>query len=67
MLFLHALNDTVADLSNAIRLHTWSGRKATLRVFPSGDHNSLLLLNREEYFGFLERFLRGTGIPHHAT
>ncbi len=57
-LVLHTLLDGLVDVDNARRLARWAGSPVTLRVFPEGDHNSILAENGPEYFTALGDFLR---------
>jgi alpha-beta hydrolase superfamily lysophospholipase len=58
VLVLHAKEDTMIDSSHAIRNASYA-RRATLRLLPEGDHNSIFEDNREEYLAALSEFLLG--------
>ena len=51
VLILHTENDGPIDISHAERNYKWAGgaNKRLLR-FQRGNHNSILVLNRDEYF-----------------
>src|SRR5262245_61325383 len=49
-LVLHTEHDQLLGRSHAERLHAWaSGKEKRLVVFPSGNHNTILLANYQEY------------------
>ena len=58
-LLLHTRVDGLVDVSHAQRLERWAGGPTTLRIFESGNHNSILGENWDQYLadvaGFLER------------
>ncbi len=58
-LLLHTRVDGLVDVSHAERLARWAGGPATLRIFESGNHNSILAENWDQYLtevtGFLGR------------
>lgn len=58
-LLLHTRVDGLVDVSHAERLARWTAGPSTLRIFESGDHNSILGENWDEYLaevaGFLDR------------
>jgi alpha-beta hydrolase superfamily lysophospholipase len=58
VLVLHAKEDTMVDSSHAMRNASYA-RRATLRLLPEGDHNSIFEDNREEYLATLAEFLMG--------
>ena len=55
---LHAKDDSMVDSSHAVRNASYA-RRATLRLLPEGDHNSIFEDNREEYLAALSKFLKG--------
>jgi pimeloyl-ACP methyl ester carboxylesterase len=57
VLLLHSRHDGLVDASHAERLASWAGGQARLRIFESGDHNSILAENTVAYLGEVERFL----------
>jgi len=57
VLILHAQNDGLVDVSHGQRLYDWSGGKKTLKIFPHGNHNDIMIVNAREYFSFLLQFL----------
>jgi pimeloyl-ACP methyl ester carboxylesterase len=58
VLVLHAKEDTMVDCSHAMRNASYA-RRATLRLLPEGDHNSIFDDNPEEYLAALSEFLDG--------
>lgn len=56
-LLLHTRFDDLVDVSHAQRLARWAGGPSTLRVFESGDHNSILGENWDEYLALVAEFL----------
>jgi pimeloyl-ACP methyl ester carboxylesterase len=63
VLILHAHHDTLVGVDNAHRLHGWAAGACRLKVFPQGDHNTLLWLNEEEYFDEIRAFVGGLDPP----
>jgi len=57
VLVMHTRHDGLVDVSHGERLAAWAGGPATLRVFETGDHNSILCENQEAYLSLLEAFL----------
>ncbi len=51
VLIMHTANDGLVDVRHAEELYgaTTSADK-TIRIFPRGDHNSIMMMNGEEYF-----------------
>jgi pimeloyl-ACP methyl ester carboxylesterase len=63
LLVLHTEHDGMLDRSQAERLHAWGGgADKELVVFPHGNHNSILLANRDAYLEVLGAFLRRVGL-----
>ena len=60
VLVLHAKDDTMVDSSHAVR-NAGYAKRATLRLLPEGDHNSIFDENREEYLAAVAQFLKGIG------
>jgi pimeloyl-ACP methyl ester carboxylesterase len=56
-LLLHTRFDGLVDVSHAQRLARWAGGERTLCVFPTGDHNSILWDNHDEYLTEVATFL----------
>ena len=59
LLVMHTRFDGLLDLSHARRLHAWAPGPKKLEVFDQGDHNSIMLFNREEYFQLVRDFISG--------
>jgi alpha-beta hydrolase superfamily lysophospholipase len=57
VLVLHAKEDTMVDSSHAVRNASYA-KRATLRLLPEGDHNSIFDENREEYLAAVAQFLK---------
>jgi alpha-beta hydrolase superfamily lysophospholipase len=62
VLVLHAEHDSMVDASHAVR-NAGYAKRATLRLLPEGDHNSIFDENREEYLATLAAFLKGIKNP----
>ncbi len=58
LLLLHCKYDGLVDVSHADRLRSWAGGPVTTRIFPKGDHNSILHVNSHAYFKEIYGFLR---------
>lgn len=58
LLVMHTEHDGLVDISHAERNYHWaaSSQKRLLR-FPFGNHNSIMGVNREEYFAALREFV----------
>ncbi len=57
LLILHTENDQIVPARNAGDLYDWADPKyTTLKVFPQGDHNSIFLINQNEYFQVMGEF-----------
>ncbi|MBW2278950.1 MAG: alpha/beta hydrolase [Deltaproteobacteria bacterium] len=62
LLVMHAADDSLLDVSNGERLAVWGPQGRTeLLVFPSGDHNAIMLANMQEYWAAIDRLLAGVG------
>lgn len=48
VLVLHTVNDGMVEKQHAERLAEWAGPRATLVLFPLGNHNTIHALNSEE-------------------
>ncbi len=57
VLILHALGDTLVDVSHARRNYAWAGGPKQLVLFERGDHNSILAANQTQYFQAIGQFL----------
>src|SRR6185295_17830976 len=57
VLVLHAEHDSMVDFSHAVR-NAGYARRATLRLLPEGDHNSVFEDNRQEYLAALAEFFK---------
>lgn len=57
LLVMHAVHDDLVPVDNAERLASWASGPVTTRLFPRGDHNSILHENADEYFDAVGRFL----------
>ncbi|MDQ6735102.1 MAG: alpha/beta hydrolase [Nitrospirota bacterium] len=62
VLVLHTENDSMVDSSHAVRNARYA-KRATLRLLPEGDHNSIFDENREAYLAALATFLKGIENP----
>ncbi len=57
LLVLHAQHDDLVEVEHGEQLYDWGNKPKTLKVFPLGDHNSILFANTEEYFALIARFV----------
>lgn len=58
ILILHTENDGIVPSQNARMLYEWAGpERATLNIFPMGDHNTIFYYNGEEYLELLKKFV----------
>lgn len=60
-LVMHTRNDDLLPVSHAVRLHRWANQPKELVIFERGDHNNIMEVNREAYFGRLGELLRAIG------
>jgi len=56
-LILHTLHDGLIDVSHAERLADWCGGPTRLKIFPDGNHNTIMFDNGRQYFALLNEFL----------
>lgn len=57
-LVLHAMNDDIVPVSHGELFHVWANEPKELVNFERGDHNNIREVNRERYYGHLEKFIR---------
>ncbi len=57
LLVIHSRHDGLVDLHHGEQLYAWGGPRKTLKIFPHGDHNSILFANFEEYFAEVGDFV----------
>jgi pimeloyl-ACP methyl ester carboxylesterase len=56
-LVMHTRNDDIVPHTHALRLHAWAGEPRELVIFPRGDHNNIMEVNREQYLAHLARLV----------
>jgi pimeloyl-ACP methyl ester carboxylesterase len=61
VLIMHTRNDDLVSVSHAERLYAWGGGEKRLLLFERGDHNTILGVNREEYFSAVGEFITRIG------
>ncbi len=60
LLILHTANDGLVDVEHAEKLFAWAATPdKKIEIFPMGDHNSIMMVNADAYFGLIGEFLRG--------
>ena len=60
LLVLHTANDGLVDVEHAKKLFAWATTlDKKIEIFPRGDHNSIMMVNADAYFGLVGEFLRG--------
>jgi hypothetical protein len=57
LLVMHAQHDDLVEVGHGEQLYAWGNEPKTLKIFPLGDHNSILFANLEEYFAQIARFV----------
>lgn len=58
ILIMHTANDGLVDVEHAEKLFEWAnGPDKKMEIFPRGDHNSIMMVNAEAYFGLVGNFL----------
>ncbi len=58
MLIIHTEGDNIVPSGNARDLCEWAGEdKAELKIFPEGDHNTILVYNLDEYMELVKKFM----------
>ena len=57
VLVMHTQNDGLVDAGHGQRLYDWAGGPKTLKIFPDGNHNDIMLVNAREYFGLVGEFI----------
>ena len=59
VLIMHTAHDGLVDVSHAERLYAWAqSSDKKLEIFSRGDHNSIMMVNAEAYFGLVGDFLK---------
>jgi len=56
-LVMHTRHDGLVDLTHGERLYQWTAQPKTLKIFERGNHNSILMVNQQEYFQTVQDFL----------
>lgn len=59
LLVLHSQHDGLVELYHGEQLFAWGNEPKRLKVFPHGEHNSILFVNFEEYFALVAEFIDG--------
>jgi pimeloyl-ACP methyl ester carboxylesterase len=59
VLVMHARDDSLVPVDNAQRLAEWAAAPCRLRVFESGDHNAIQLVNWSAYWQEVRAFVDG--------
>jgi len=57
VLILHAQRDHLVEVNHAHHLADWAGGRATLQIFPHGDHNSIFAANHTAYIKAVAQFV----------
>jgi len=57
LLVMHAQHDDLVEVEHGEKLYAWGGEPKALKIFPFGDHNSILFANFEEYFAQIKGFV----------
>ncbi len=57
LLVMHSQHDGLIELYHGEQLFVWGNEPKRLKVFQSGDHNSILFANFEEYFAEVAHFV----------
>lgn len=60
-LVMHTRNDDIIPYDHALRLDRWAGTPKELVIFPRGDHNTIMEVNRDQYFAQLVRLVADIG------
>ena len=42
-LVMHTRHDGLVDVSHGERLYQWAGGRKTLKIFPQGNHNNIIV------------------------
>ena len=57
LLVMHARHDGLVEVEHGEQLYAWGHEPKALKIFPLGDHNSILFANFDEYFAQVARFV----------
>jgi pimeloyl-ACP methyl ester carboxylesterase len=57
LLVMHCLHDDLVGVEHGRQLYAWGREPKTLKLFPLGDHNSIMFANFEEYFAAVAAFI----------
>jgi len=61
VLIIHTEGDGIVPSRHARDLYEWAGAdKAELKIFPEGDHNTILACNLDEYIELVKGFMEKT-------
>lgn len=61
VLIIHTEGDSIVPSQNARDLYEWAGTdKTEMKIFPEGDHNTILVHNLDEYLELVKRFMAKT-------
>jgi pimeloyl-ACP methyl ester carboxylesterase len=56
-LILHARHDSLIHYSHGQQLYEWASEPKQIKIFDRGDHNDIMVVNVQEYFQRIDRFL----------
>lgn len=54
---MHTRHDGLVDVSHGERLYTWVAQPKTLKIFETGNHNTILFANYQAYFQTIQEFV----------
>ena len=57
VLVMHTEHDGLVDVSHGQRLYEWAAGHKTLKIFPQGNHNDIMVENAREYFSLVAHFI----------
>ena len=57
-LVLHTINDGLVDVSHGKRLYEYLNEPKKINLFERGDHNSIFVANKQEYFEIIFDFIK---------
>ncbi len=57
LLVMHSQHDGLVEVEHGQQLFAWGNDPKELKIFPAGDHNSILFVNFDEYFAQIASFV----------
>jgi len=66
-LIMHTENDHIVDVQHGHQLFEWSNEPKSLKIFERGNHNTIMLVNENEYYKTIKEFVNNIQIKKFET